>query len=396
MTSPPADPVDPRDALEPVDPVLDPEPATNLTDETSPYDAIVLVSFGGPESPDEVMPFLRRVTGGRGIPDERLAEVAEHYHHFGGRSPINDQNRALLEALRAELDRRGIPTPVLWGNRNCAPFLTDTLREADAAGRSCVVAVTTSAYSCYSSCRQYREDLATAVEELRLEGGTLHVDKVRQYWNHPGFAAVNVRLVTDAVREVQASTGELPRIVCVTHSIPDPMDDTSGSGEDEGNLYSAQHAALTQAIAEEVSVTLDQQVRADLAYCSRSGPPSQPWLEPDVNDHLRALHADGVRHVVVAPIGFVSDHMEVVFDLDTEARETADELGLGMVRVPTVGIDPEFVSGLVDLVLERAGEARGDDVERPAWPVPQARPSTCRPGCCPNLRVAKPALCGMD
>lgn len=392
----PTEPVDPTEPVEPSNPVLDPVTQLDRTDETSPYDAIVLVSFGGPEAPEEVMPFLRRVTSGRGIPDERLAEVAEHYHHFGGRSPINDQNRALLQALRVELDRRGIQTPVLWGNRNSAPFLTDTLREAETAGRSSVVAITTSAYSCYSSCRQYREDLAAALEELRQEGRTLHVDKVRQYWNHPGFAAVNVRLITDAVREVQTRTGEVPRIVCVTHSIPQPMDDTSGPGEEEGNLYSAQHAALTEALAEEVSVTVDEQVHADLAYCSRSGPPSQPWLEPDVNDHLRAVHAEGVRQVVVAPIGFVSDHMEVAFDLDTEARETADELGLGMVRVPTVGVDPEFVSGLVDLVLERAGEARGDDVERPGWPVPQPRPSTCRPGCCPNLRVAKPAVCGMD
>lgn len=406
MTSPPADPVEPLDPsvdllvpsgpLESVETVLDPVGEVDRTDETSPYDAIVLVSFGGPESPEEVMPFLRRVTHGRGIPEERLAEVGEHYHHFGGRSPINDQNRALLEALRAELDRRAITTPVLWGNRNCAPFLTDTLRQADEAGMTSVVAVTTSAYSCYSSCRQYREDLAQALEELGQEGRTLHVDKVRQYWNHPGFSAVNVRLVTEAVREVMTRTGETPRIVCVTHSIPQPMDDTSGPGDEEGNLYSAQHQALTEAIAEEVSVTLDALVQADLAYCSRSGAPSSPWLEPDVNDHLRVVHDEGVTQVVVAPIGFVSDHMEVVFDLDTEARETADELGLGMVRVPTVGVDPEFVSGLVDLVLERAGEARGDDVEHPAWPVPQPRPSTCRPGCCPNLRVDKPATCGMD
>jgi protoporphyrin/coproporphyrin ferrochelatase len=404
MTSPTAEPADPDrtvGAAEPreelaVEEVVEEVPAPERTDETAPYDAVVLVSFGGPEAPEEVMPFLRRVTRGRGIPDQRLEEVAEHYHHFGGRSPINDQNRALMAALRGELDRRGIDTPLLWGNRNSEPFLTDTLRDAQERGLTSLVVVTTSAYSCYSSCRQYREDLAEALDTLAAEGRTVRVDKVRQYWNHPGFAAVNVRLVTEAVREMADRTGVTPRVVCVTHSIPDAMDDTSGPGDEDGNLYSAQHQALTAAIGQEVSATLGHEVAADLAYCSRSGPPSQPWLEPDVNDHLTALHEQGVRHVVVAPIGFVSDHMEVVFDLDTEARETADELGLDMVRVPTVGVDPEFVSGLVDLVLERAGEARDDDVERPAWPVPVPRPSVCRPGCCPNLRTAKPACCGSD
>lgn len=364
--------------------------------ELDPYDAVVLVSFGGPEAPEEVMPFLRRVTRGRGIPDERLAEVAEHYHHFGGRSPINDQNRALLAELRHELDRRGVPTPLLWGNRNSEPFLTDTLRDAHQQGMTRLLAVTTSAYSCYSSCRQYREDIAESLDELAGEERALTVDKVRQYWNHPGFARANVRIVTEGVRQMAERTGTTPRVVCVTHSIPDAMDDTSGPGDGEGNLYSAQHVALTRAIAEESSATLGTPVTADLAYCSRSGPPSQPWLEPDVNDHLRALHAEGVRHVVLAPIGFVSDHMEVVFDLDTEAAETAEELGLDLLRVPTVGTDGEFVAGLVDLCLERAAETRGEDPERPAWPGSEPRPSVCLPGCCPNLRVAKPACCGSD
>ncbi|UJH71247.1 ferrochelatase [Ornithinimicrobium sp. INDO-MA30-4] len=398
MTTPAAEPTEPTEptGVEPQEPQTELETPESRGEELAPYDAVVLVSFGGPEGPDEVMPFLRRVTAGRGIPDERLADVAEHYHHFGGRSPINDQNRALLKAMREELDRRGISTPLLWGNRNSEPFLTDTLREAHQGGLTNVVAVTTSAYSCYSSCRQYREDLAAALEELAFEDVSLNVHKIRQYWNHPGFAAVNTRLVTEAAREVKERTGVMPRVVCVTHSIPDAMDDTSGPGDEDGNLYSAQHKALTVAIADEASATLGETVTAELAYCSRSGPPSQPWLEPDVNDHLRELHSQGVQHVVVAPIGFVSDHMEVVFDLDTEARETADELGLDMVRVPTVGIDPEFVSGLIDLTVERSAEARGQDVVKPAWPISEPRPSTCRPGCCPNLRAAKPACCGMD
>jgi len=386
MSSPLAEPAD-----EPVD---DAQPE----DELRPYDAVVLVSFGGPEAPDEVMPFLRRVTSGRAIPDERLEEVAEHYHHFGGRSPINDQNRALLSALREEMDRRGVATPLLWGNRNSPPFLTDTLREAHVGGARSIVAVTTSAYSCYSSCRQYREDMAAALGALGEEGLALSIDKVRPYWNHPGFSATNVRLVDDAVRALhEADPGQpAPRIVCVTHSIPEAMDDTSGPGEDDGNLYRTQHQQLTAAIGDEVSATIGRPVQADLAYCSRSGPPSQPWLEPDINDHLRALRDEGVTRVVVAPIGFVSDHMEVVFDLDTEARETAEELGLEMVRVPTVGVDVQFVSGLVDLVLERAALARGEDVQQPSWPQPQPRPVVCRPGCCPNLRAALPACCGQD
>ncbi|MGB7448951.1 MAG: ferrochelatase [Ornithinimicrobium sp.] len=389
MSSPLAEPAE--EPLDQPDPRLD-------ADELHPYDAVVLVSFGGPESSEEVMPFLRRVTAGRAIPDERLAEVAEHYHHFGGRSPINDQNRALLAALRTEMDRRGISTPLVWGNRNSAPFLTDTLREAHLAGLRSVVAVTTSAYSCYSSCRQYREDMAEALGALSDDGLAMSIDKVRPYWNHPGFAATTVRLVDDAVRGMHETDPDLPppRVVCVTHSIPEAMDDTSGPGESEGNLYSMQHRALTSAISEEVSATLGQPVAADLAYCSRSGPPSQPWLEPDINDHLRALSAEGVTRVVVAPIGFVSDHMEVVFDLDTEARETAQELGLEMVRVPTVGVDAQFVSGLVDLVMERSALAQGKQVDQPAWPDPRPRPAVCRTGCCPNLRVAKPACCGQD
>ncbi|HBO54633.1 MAG TPA: ferrochelatase [Janibacter terrae] len=361
-----------------------------------PYQAVVLTSFGGPESPDEVMPFLRRVTGGRGIPDERLAEVAEHYLHFGGRSPINDQNRALVAALREELDRREIAVPVLFGNRNSEPFLADTLRQAHEEGMTRVLAVTTSAYSCYSSCRQYREDIAVAIDQLADEGRSLAVDKVRQYWNHPGFSRANARLVTESVRALRERTGQAPHLVFVTHSLPTSMDDTSGPGDGEGNLYSRQHQELAAAIAAEVATTLGVEVEHDLTYCSRSGPPAQPWLEPDVNDHLRELHARGVRHVVLAPIGFVSDHMEVVFDLDTEAVETAQELGIDLLRAPTVGTDTEFVVGLVDLVLERAAQARGEAVPTPTWPGDDPRPAVCLPGCCPNLRTARPAACGTD
>ena len=363
-----------------------------------PYDGILLLSFGGPERPEDVLPFLRTVTAGKNIPDERLQEVGEHYYRFGGKSPINDQNRALLAALRAELDRREIDTPLVWGNRNFTPFTIEALREADSRGMRRLVTIVTSAYSSYSSCRQYREDLAGAMAQAEEEGLVVDVDKIRPYFNHPGFSRANARLVTEAVRGLLRDGVEPAglRLVFVTHSIPTAMDETSGPGDSEGHLYSRQHMALGAAITEEVGATLDLDLEGELVFCSRSGPPTQPWLEPDVNDRLEELAAEGATAVVVAPIGFVSDHMEVIYDLDTEAAETAERLGLRMVRVPTVGTDAEFVSGLVDLLLERAGEARGEQPVRPSWPGSDARPSVCRPGCCPNLRVAKPALCGQD
>jgi ferrochelatase len=363
-----------------------------------PYDGILLLSFGGPEKPEDVLPFLRTVTAGKNIPDERLEAVGEHYYGFGGRSPINDQNRALLSALREELDRREIPTPVIWGNRNFTPFTAEALAEAHAKGMQRLVTVVTSAYSSYSSCRQYREDLAAARESLAEAGTVVELDKVRPYSNHPGFARANTRLVTEAVRGVlhEGVDHASIRLLFVTHSIPTAMDDTSGPGDADGNAYSHQHIALGAAITDEVNATLDTDFTGELVFCSRSGPPSQPWLEPDVNDRLEELAQEGAEVVVVAPVGFVSDHMEVVYDLDTEAAATADRLGLRLVRVPTVGTDPEFVSGLVDLVLERAAQARGEDPPVPTWPGRTAMPSVCAAGCCPNLREAKPALCGRD
>jgi ferrochelatase len=374
--------------------MTDPTQPTQPSEEDvlAPYDAVLLVSFGGPEAPGEVTPFLRRVTAGRNIPDDRLEAVAHHYDLFGGRSPINDQNRALVAALEAELARREIDVPVLWGNRNSPPYIADALREAAAGGRHRVVVVTTSAYSSYSSCRQYRENLADAFAEVREEGLVLEIDKVGQYARRPAFVDPNARLVVDALRELQDVPTEQLALLFVTHSIPDAMDETSGPGDSEGRLYQGQHHAVAGAITHAVRTELGRDLDPEVVYCSRSGPPSQAWLEPDVNDRLRELHAEGKRTVVVAPVGFVSDHMEVVYDLDTEAAETAAELGLTMVRVPTVGVDQAFVAGLVDLVVERAAEARGG----PAPGGPGVRPSVCLPGCCPNLREARPALCGSD
>lgn len=371
-------------------------PITPNDDVLAPYDAVLLLSFGGPEAPEEVMPFLRRVTAGRDVPDERLAEVATHYHHFGGASPINDQNRQLRSALTAELARRGSTVPVVWGNRNSEPFVTDTLREARAEGHLRICVVVTSAYSSYSGCRQYREDLAAATEDLGLAAVDLEIDKVRPYALHPGFTAVNTEHLVEAVGTIDAAELPTTRLLFVTHSVPEAMDDTSGPGDGDGNLYVEQHLRaghlIAQGLAERTGMTLEQ----ELVFCSRSGSPRTPWLEPDVNDRIEELAAEGVTTVVLAPIGFVSDHMEVVNDLDREARETAEGLGLKVVRVPTAGTHPIFVEALVDLLEERAAEAR-DEVVIPAQADGgDVRPSICAPGCCPNLRAALPALCGRD
>jgi len=368
-----------------------------LPPELSPYDALVLLSFGGPEGPDEVLPFLRRVTAGKNIPDSRLEEVGAHYALFGGVSPINAQSRALIAALEAELSARGLEAPVFWGNRNYDPLIPQTFTELAEAGHRRILAVTTSAYSSYSSCRQYRENIADGVAAAEEATGVrLEVDKIRPYALHPGFALANLAAVRDAVRAAQ-ETAELPTLLFVTHSVPTAMDETSGPGDGDGHLYSRQHMVLAEAITERVAAELDlPDLSAELVYCSRSGPPQQPWTEPDVNDRLEELAAEGVTTVVLAPIGFVSDHMEVVYDLDTEAAATAERLGMRLLRAPTAGTDPRFVAGLVDLMLERAAEARGENPDMPQFAGDDIRPSVCAPGCCPNLRTARPALCGRD
>jgi protoporphyrin/coproporphyrin ferrochelatase len=351
----------------------------------SPYDALLLVSFGGPERPEDVVPFLENVTRGRGIPRERLEDVGEHYQLFGGRSPINDINRALLEALRADLREHGIDVPVYWGNRNWDPYLTDAVAEMRADGVTRAACFVTSAYSSYSSCRQYREDLAAAVEHIGE--GAPRLDRLRSYYNHPGF----LDPVVDVVVEATQARPEA-RLVFVTHSIPLSMNDGSGP---EGGAYLAQHLNAAAYVADRVATVTGRDHPHDLVFCSRSGPPQVPWLEPDVNDHLEKLAGDGVGAVVLVPIGFVSDHMEVVYDLDTEALATAQELGLDAVRVPTSGTDPRVVAMVRELLLERAAVERGERTERvsvggdpPCWDL-------CAVGCCPNPRAEKPALGGV-
>mgnify|MGYP000456276872 FL=1 len=361
------------------------------------YDAILLASFGGPEGQDDVIPFLRNVTRGRGIPDERLEEVAHHYRHFGGVSPINDQNRELKAALEAELERRGIDLPVLWGNRNWAPYLAEALTEAGERGYTKLIAIGTSAYSSYSSCRQYREDYARALTETGLEG-KIQIDKVRQFFDHPGFVEPFIEGLRDGLAEVAAAGLPLEQthVLFTTHSIPSTDAAKSGPaarGFGEGGAYAAQHLAVAEVViaAQGAGTALTW----DLVYQSRSGPPTQPWLEPDINDAIRELAASGTRAVVMVPLGFVSDHMEVKWDLDTEAMETAGEVGVLAVRVPTPGVHAAYVAGLIDLVLERRDGMPAS--ERPHLTDLGPWYDVCRPGCCENVRLGfKPAIAGLQ
>jgi ferrochelatase len=323
------------------------------------YDAILLVSFGGPEAPDEIVPFLENVTRGRGIPRERLEQVGQHYHLFGGRSPINDQCRELIAALEPALTESGIDLPVYWGNRNWTPMLQDTVQQMADDGIKHAIAFVTSATSSYSGCRQYRENILAAREAV---DGAPMIDKIRQYYDHPGF----IEPMIDNVRSALASVPEGSRMVFTAHSIPMSMSSTSD--------YEAQLAEASRLIAEAVG-----HGEWDLVWQSRSGPPQVPWLEPDVNDHLESLVDDaGVPGVVIVPVGFISDHMEVMYDLDTEAKATAERLALPFARAATVGTDPRFVAAIVELIEERRSGA-----PKRALGTLEIRPDVCRENCCP-------------
>jgi ferrochelatase len=335
------------------------------------YDAVLLVSFGGPDGPDDVMPFLENVLRGRNVPRERMLEVAEHYQHFGGKSPINEQNRALLAALREELARRGPHLPIYWGNRNWHPLLTDTIREMADAGVKRAIAFVTSAYSSYSGCRQYRENIAAACAAVGDRAP--QIDKLRVFFNHPGFVGPmsdNVRAALHRFPETVRS--EVP-VLFTAHSIPTSMAD--------GCRYGVQLAEACRLVAEQAGV-------ADwkLVFQSRSGPPTQPWLEPDVCDAIRDLHGRGGRRVVIAPIGFISDHMEVLYDLDTEAADLCRDSGIEMVRAATVGTDPAFIGMIRDLIAERSGMLG----ERVAIGCMPASHDVCPLDCCP-APVGRPA-----
>lgn len=298
------------------------------------YDALLVVSFGGPEGMDDVMPFLENVLRGRNVPRERMLSVSHHYEMFGGVSPINQQNRNLIAALKEELETHGPNLPIYWGNRNWHPLLPDTLRQMAADGVQNALAFVTSAYSSYSSCRQYRENIASAQE--KVGAGAPRVDKLRAFYNHPLFIEANVDHVRDAWSQIEQPA----ELVFTAHSIPDSM------------AANCDYAAQLQEAGGLIAAALGLESWR-VVYQSRSGSPSQPWLGPDIADCLRELNAQGVKNVVVAPIGFVSDHMEIVYDLDFEAQNLARELGMKMVRAETAGTHPSFVKMIRELVLER-------------------------------------------
>jgi ferrochelatase len=338
---------------------------------SDPYEAVLLVSFGGPEGPADVMPFLRNVTAGRDVPAERLAAVAEHYAAFGGVSPINAQNRDLTSALAVEL----APRRVYWGNRNWAPYLPEALAQMRADGISRAAVFLTAAYSSYSSCRQYREDLAAA------HPGRLRLEKLRAYYNHPGFIAAQ----TEAVVALGERLAPDAVLLFTAHSIPLASARTSGP---TGGAYPAQLAEAARLVAEQVSEQTGWRGRHEVAWQSRSGPPTVPWLEPDVNDRLESLSAEGVGDVVAVPIGFVSDHVEVRYDLDTEAAATAERVGIRFARAGTVASSLSFVKMVRELVEERENGSL-----RVALGTAGSSHDVCPVGCCPG-RVARPAVAG--
>ncbi len=327
------------------------------------YDALLLVSFGGPEGMDDVMPFLDNVLHGRNVPRERLLGVAKHYELFGGVSPINQQNRNLIAALEQELKTSGPQLPIYFGNRNWHPMLADTLSEMRNDGVRNALAFVTSGYSSYSSCRQYLEDIERA--RALVGPDAPRVEKLRAFYNHPGFIEANVANVQAALQQIPEARRFQTQIVFTAHSIPESMARNCD--------YEAQLQETSRFIAQAVDFK-----NWRLVFQSRSGSPAQPWLGPDVCDHLRELQAGGASDVVVAPIGFVSDHMEIIYDLDTKARALCQELGLNMVRAATAGTHPAFVKMVRELILERLDPT----MPRRSLGNDGPRSDVCRPGCC--------------
>jgi protoporphyrin/coproporphyrin ferrochelatase len=334
------------------------------------YDAVLVLSFGGPEGPGDVLPFLQNVTQGRGVPPERLAEVAVHYERFGGVSPINAANRALVAALRAELDDHDLPLPIYWGNRNWHPFVEDTVQAMADDGVSRALVLVTSAYSSYPACRQYQDDLARAAAAVG-EGAPV-LDKLRHFFDHPGFIEPHVDAVRLAVGQLPPQGRPSSRLLFTAHSIPSAIAAQAGMG---GAGYVGQ---LTEAAAL-IAAAAAPDLGWELAYQSRSGPPAVPWLGPDIGERLRELRSAGVTDVVVVPVGFVSDHLEVKWDLDVEAAAVAADVGLGFARTATPGSDPRFVAMVRELIEERLDSSaprRALSTRGPSW-------DRCPPGCCP-------------
>jgi ferrochelatase len=333
------------------------------------YDAVLVVSFGGPESKEEVIPFLENVLRGRNVPRERMLTVAEHYYHFEGKSPINQQTRELIAALEAELERGGPKLPIYWGNRNWHPLLPETLRRMQQDGVRRALAFVTSAYSSYSGCRQYREDIARAQGEVGLsqsDPGAPEVDKLRAFFNHPAYVEATVERVRDALQAVPAAAQGNVQLVYTAHSIPVSM------------ANSSDYVKQLEEVRRLVSGMIGQKNDA-LVYQSRSGAPGQLWLGPDILEYLRQVKAENLASaVVLAPISFVSDHMEVLYDLDVEARQLSDSLALPMTRAKTVGVHPKFVGMIRELILERTNPGS----ERRAVGLLGARADVCAEDCC--------------
>ncbi len=341
--------------------------------ENTPYDSILIVSFGGPEGQDDVIPFLENVLRGKNVPRERMLEVAEHYRHFGGVSPINAQCRDLIAALRTELDANGISLPIFWGNRNWAPLLDDTIREMTEKGHRRAIAFFTSIFSCYSGCRQYRENIIASREKVGEHA--VQVDKLRMPYNHPGFIKPQAELLRQTLSSIDLQDrSQVPVLFCA-HSIPMSMADNS--------KYQTQLLEASRLTAE-----LAGHPRWELVFQSRSGPPQQPWLEPDVCDRIEELYEqEKIGHVVLQPIGFVSDHMEVMFDLDEEASTLCREKGIQFSRVPTIGVHPQFISMIRELIVERM--TPGSD--RPAIGQYGPNHDVCPVNCCLYPQPTRPA-----
>ena len=328
-----------------------------------PFDALLVVSFGGPNGPNDVMPFLENVLRGKNVPRERMLEVSEHYQHFGGKSPINDQNLALIEAIKADLAANGIDLPVYWGNRNWHPMFADTLEQMKKDGIKKSLAFFTSIFSCYSGCRQYRENIIEAQEQVGPDAPEVH--KLRMAFNHPLYIGASADRVQKALDQIPESRRSAARVVFTAHSIPLSMA--------ENCKYETQLKEASRLIMETIGEN-----PWDLVYQSRSGPPQQPWLDPDICDHIQTLNdAGGIEDMVIMPVGFVSDHMEVMFDLDTEAMDLCKELSINMVRARSVGVHPQFVSMVSQLILERTTGAEKQAIgNMPAnWDV-------CPKDCC--------------
>jgi ferrochelatase len=342
------------------------------------HDAVVLLGFGGPESTEEVVPFLERVTAGRGIPRERLVEVGQHYFTLGGVSPINAQNRELLASLRAELASLGFEIDIELANRNSPPFVADVLADLHGRGHRRILGVATAAYSGYSACRQYREDLGLALEATGLD---IEARKLPPFFDLPEFPAAITELLLGALPDDLDLGAATTRLVFTTHSIPDSMEASSGP---DGHAYLAQHRRVAAQVAAGIAAATGTTCDWDLVFQSRSGPPHVPWLEPDVNDAITELAGRGVTDVVLVPIGFLSDHMEVIWDLDTQASRTAAGLGVRLVRTPTVGTHPGFVSGLAGRIAAELRSPAGD-------PGPG---QYCSGDCCSNPRSQAPVVPG--